>query len=381
MALIDVIKYDGNPNIFAWKYPNDRLNTSTQLIVSETQEAILFKGGQALDVFGAGRHTLTTKNIPILSKLINLPFGGNSPFTAEVWFVNKINSLNIKWGTPTAISLFDPFLMVDVKVRSFGQFGIKIDNSKKFLEKLVGTLPIFNADNITEYFKGEYLKKYSSMVSSYFTQRNIGILQINTYLDDLSEYIKSSMAEFMLDFGISLINFSVNNISADEKDESYKKVKEAMAGAAKLRWSETAKADMEAYNTRAVGTAKADVMGYEQEKANYTYQQKRSFDVMESAASNESGTHNEFMGMGLAMGNKMGAVVGTQMGNMAAVMDVSGNDNPVNSVKKCVNCNAEISVSSKFCPECGSPQQVKCPKCNNEIQGNTKFCPECGNKL
>ena len=114
------------------------------------------------------------------------------------------------------------------------------------------------------------------------------------------------MAEFMLDFGISLINFSVNNISADEKDESYKKVKEAMAGAAKLRWSETAKADMEAYNTRAVGTAKADVMGYEQEKANYTYQQKRSFDVMESAASNESGTHNEFMGMGLAMGNKMG---------------------------------------------------------------------------
>lgn len=383
MALIDVIKYDGNPNIFAWKYPNDRLNTSTQLIVSETQEAILFKGGQALDVFGAGRHTLTTKNIPILSKLINLPFSGNSPFTAEVWFVNKINSLNIKWGTPTAISLFDPFLMVDVKVRSFGQFGIKIDNSKKFLEKLVGTLPIFNADNITEYFKGEYLKKYSSMVSSYFTQRNIGILQINTYLDDLSEYIKSSMAEFMLDFGISLINFSVNNISADEKDESYKKVKEAMAGAAKLRWSETAKADMEAYNTRAVGTAKADVMGYEQEKANYTYQQKRSFDVMESAASNESGTHNEFMGMGmgLAMGNKMGAVVGTQMGNMAAVMDVSGNDIPVNSVKKCVNCNAEISVSSKFCPECGSPQQVKCPKCNNEIQGNPKFCPECGNKL
>lgn len=69
------------------------------------------------------------------------------------------------------------------------------------------------------------------------------------------------------------------------------------------------------------------------------------------------------------------------MGNMAAVMDVSGNDNPVNSVKKCVNCNAEISVSSKFCPECGSPQQVKCPKCNNEIQGKPKFCPECGNKL
>ncbi len=118
-------------------------------------------------------------------------------------------------------------------------------------------------------------------------------------------------------------------------------------------------------------------------KQTITYQQKRSFDVMESAASNESGTHNEFMGMGmgLAMGNKMGAVVGTQMGNMAAVMDVSENDKPVSSVKKCINCNSEISINSKFCPECGSPQQIKCPKCNSEIQGNPKFCPECGNKL
>ena len=294
------LEYDGkNIKQLAKKYGYSEksirriLKEKTQLIVNESQEAILFKGGQALDVFGAGRHTLTTNNIPILSKLINLPFGGVSPFTAEVWYVNKIHSLDIKWGTITPISLFDPFLMIDVKVKSFGQFGIRINNSKKFLEKLVGTLPVFSKDNVIAYFRGEYLKKCTAIISSYFTQKNIGILQVNTYLDDLSDYIKDYMSEFMDDYGISLITFSVNNISADENDESYKAVKEAMAGAAKMRWSETAKADTAAYSTRTVGTAKADVMGYEQQKAGYTYQQKRSFDVMESAASNESGTHNE----------------------------------------------------------------------------------------
>ena len=407
MALIDVVKYEGGPNIFAWKYPNNALSTKTQLIVNESQEAILFKGGQALDVFGAGRHTLTTNNIPILSKLINLPFGGQSPFTAEVWYVNKIHSLDIKWGTITPISLFDPFLMVDVKVRSFGQFGIRINNSKKFLEKLVGTLPVFSTDNIIDYFRGEYLKKCTAIISSYFTQKNIGILQVNTYLDDLSDYIKEYMTAFMNDYGITLITFSVNNISADERDESFKIVKEAMANAAKMRWSETAKADTAAYTTRTVGTAKADVMGYEQQKAGYTYQQKRSFDVMDSAASNESGSQNDFMkmGMGLAMGGKMGAVVGTNMGNMAAVMDVSaentkkcpkcnaiinesqkfcsncGADTQNLSEYKCIKCGAIISPNSKFCPECGSSQSNKCPKCNSDIQGNPKFCPECGNKL
>ncbi len=408
MALIDVVKYEGGPNIFAWKYPNNELSTKTQLIVNESQEAILFKGGQALDVFGAGRHTLETKNIPVLSKLINLPFGGQSPFTAEVWFVNKIHSLDIKWGTSTPISLFDPFLMIDVKVKSFGQFGIRVDNSRKFLEKLVGTLPIFSQENVTAYFKGEYLRKCTSIIGSYFTQKNIGILQVNTYLDDLSDFIKEYMKDFMADYGITLLNFSVNSVNADENDSSYKVVKEAMAGAAKTRWTETAKADTQAYTTRQVGTAKADVMGYEQKQAGYTYQQKRSFDVMESAASNEgSGMSNEFMtmGMGLAMGNKMGAVVGTQMGNMATVMDVTedipktcekcgailnanqrfcsncGADTQASNQAKCISCGALIDVNSKFCSECGSPQIKKCSKCNAEIKGTPKFCPECGNKL
>ena len=94
MAIVSVVKYDGNPDVFAWKYPDSELGTWTQLIVNESQQAILFKGGQALDVFEAGRHTLSTNNIPFLETIINLPFGGQSPFSAEVWFGSSTSTSN-----------------------------------------------------------------------------------------------------------------------------------------------------------------------------------------------------------------------------------------------------------------------------------------------
>lgn len=148
MALFEVIKYEGTPDMFAWKYPNEEIGTWSQLIVSESQEAILFKDGRAYDVFTSGRYTLETQNIPLLNKVINLPFGGESPFSAEIWFVNKVHSLDIKWGTPTPIQFQDPKYKVFVPIRSYGQFGVQIEDSKKFLIKLVGTLTAFDKETI-----------------------------------------------------------------------------------------------------------------------------------------------------------------------------------------------------------------------------------------
>ena len=138
MAIVEVVKYEGGSSVFAWKYPIDDLGTWTQLIVNESQEALLFKGGKALDLFGSGRHTLDTMNIPILNKIINLPFGGKSPFKAEVWYVNKLHKLDIKWGTSSPIQIEDPKYKIFIPLRAFGRFGIKIDDSRKFLVKLVG---------------------------------------------------------------------------------------------------------------------------------------------------------------------------------------------------------------------------------------------------
>ena len=97
MGVMDVIKYNGRPDVFAWKYPGEELGTWSQLVVNQSQEAVLVKGGSVADVFGPGTHTLDTKNIPILNKIINLPFGGKSPFKAEVWYINKGYYLDIKW--------------------------------------------------------------------------------------------------------------------------------------------------------------------------------------------------------------------------------------------------------------------------------------------
>ena len=165
MAIVEVIKFEGTPDMFAWKYPNEEISTWSQLVVLESQEAVLFKDGRAYDVFSSGRYTLDTKNIPLLNKVINLPFGGESPFTAEIWFVNKEHSLDIKWGTPTPIQFQDPRYKVFVPIRSYGQFGVQIEDAKQFLIKLVGTLTVFDKANLVRYFRGLYLARAKDAIS------------------------------------------------------------------------------------------------------------------------------------------------------------------------------------------------------------------------
>jgi membrane protease subunit (stomatin/prohibitin family) len=378
MAIVKVVKYNGTPDVFAWKYPDEELGTWTQLIVNESQEAVLFKGGQALDLFGSGRHTLETKNIPILSKLVNLPFGGSSPFTAEVWYINKIHSLDIKWGTPTPIQIQDPKYDIFIPVSSFGQFGITITDSKKFLTKLVGTLPLFNKDNIIKYFRGVYITKVKDGISSYLLKKQISVVEINAYIDELSSFMKKRIEAAMDEYGIKLLNFFINDISVPEDDPAVKQLKEALSKKAEM-----------------------NIVGF-------NYQQERSFDTMETAAGNTSSDSAQFMGagMGLGMGVGLGGAMGSQFGGIAQNINTS-----VSEQKECPNChkmidknnrfcgecgadttanidgiicsgcNAKVPKGTKFCPECGTRLSKTCPKCNTELNGNAKFCLECGEKI
>lgn len=355
MAIVEVVKYNGGPDVFAWKYPSEELGTWTQLIVNESQEAILYKGGQALDLFTSGRHTLETANIPILNKLINLPFGGRSPFAAEVWYINKVYSLDIKWGTPTPIQLQDPKYKVFVPLRSFGQFGIVIDDSRKFLIKLVGTLPIFDKDSIIKHFRGLYLTKVKDSISSYLIKKEISVLEINAYLDELSEYLKEKMIPTLHEYGIKLVNFYVNDINVPEDDTAVIKLKNALAKRAEM-----------------------DIVGY-------SYVQERSFDTLEGAATNPSSGQAGIMGagIGLGMGVGIGGNIGRQMG------DITQNLN-AKEVKTCPKCNLEMEKDKRFCSSCGCDTNEKtdnqekltgitCSECGHEFSKTAKFCPECGN--
>lgn len=355
MAIIEVVKYNGGPDVFAWKYPNEELGTWTQLIVNESQEAVLFKGGKALDIFQSGRHTLDTANIPILNKVVNLPFGGRSPFSAEIWYINKVFSLDIKWGTATPIQIQDPKYGVFIPVRSNGVFGIQIEDSKQFLIKLVGTTNQFDKQSITKYFRGLYITKVKDAVSSYVVHNKISLLEINAYIDELSTYMKERIEPVMKEYGIKLVNFYVNDISLPEDDTAVATLKDALAKKAKM-----------------------DIMGY-------SYQQERSFDTIEGAAKNPGADSASIMGAGMGLG--MGLGMGGTFGNAFSSISEEISLNKEVAIE-CPKCHFKITKGHKFCSSCGynisqktsDEVNIVCSECGAKLNPNSKFCPECGDK-
>ena len=360
MAIVEVIKYNGGPDVFAWKYPSEELGTWTQLIVNESQEAVFVKSGKVLDIFGSGRHTLETANIPLLNNIINLPFGGRSPFTAEIWYINKAFNLDIKWGTPTPIQIQDPKYGIFAPVRSNGTFGIQIVDSKKFLVKLVGTMQVFDKMSVTKYFRGIYVAKVKDAISTYLIHNKISILEINAYIDELSAFMKENIQPTMEEFGIQLVNFYVNEISVPEEDSAVRKLKDALSKRAEM-----------------------NIIGY-------SYQQERSFNTLEGAAKNQHSTAAPLMGagMGLGMGLGMGKTVGAGFGGMAEEIQITNHA----SEKECPECHGKMPEQQRFCGICGfdsntagskkeEQRKLCCSECGSPLSDSIKFCIECGRKI
>ena len=367
MAIVQIVQWDDSVNsndVLAWRYvdrknpaKSDELGNWTQLVVRETQEAILFKDGQALDLFGAGRHTLSTNNIPMLGRLINLATGGESAFKASVWFVNKVDILDVKWGTQNPVMLRDPEYQIPIYVRAFGQFGIRVDNSRQFVLKLSGNKSSITRNEVAEYFKGLILSRMGDMIATYIAHKKVNIFEISAYLDDMSrEAVEKIRPELSL-YGIEPLNFYFGSVNVVDDDEGIKKLKSAMAERASM-----------------------NVMGT-------NYQQKRSFDVMESAAKNEGG--GSLMGAGMGLGAGMG--IGGAFGQMAAQMgqyinpnSPTQNPNPVtppanHSGNVCPSCGQSVPAGAKFCMNCGA--KLVCSNCGNPLIPGAKFCPNCGQKI
>jgi len=286
MALIDVVKYQSEENEFIWKFPSNDLRIGTQVVVNPAQHAFFIKGGVILDEFTVGTHTVKTENIPLLNKIINLPFGGNSPFQAEVWYINLLTKLNNKWGTTAPILLEDPKYGIIIPVRAFGQYGFKISSPRTFLENLTGNIPSFSADKIQEYFKGKIISSLTSFISKKLIKDSISILEINIYLEELSKFCQEKISDEFKKFGLEVVSFYFLSINVPLDDPSVVKLKEAKDLAAKVK-----------------------ITGTE------LYQMDRSFDVLDNAAKNEGGVAGNLMGAGLGLG--LGAGVGSQMGNLS----------------------------------------------------------------
>ncbi|MCR5768786.1 MAG: SPFH domain-containing protein [Lachnospiraceae bacterium] len=400
MAFIDVVEWSPQDNsIFAYRFPHSNLSTASQLIVRESQEAVFFSKGQIIGKFGAGKHTLSTENLPLLRNLFGIPFGGKNPFTAEVWFVNKTAPLNIDWVT-TTMRFMDPDYGQMIPLVAKGRYGLKVEDAERFLVQLVGTMQSYTAEELTDHFKGEMITKTNSSIMAFMNTNRVGINLIASYLDDLSKFVSQPMAEFWEKYGFSLGGFYITEVNVDTSTPEGVKISEALS-------------DRSA-----------------QAIAGYTWQQKQSFDV----ANNATGTGNNMGILGVAM--MTGALSGGGMGNgMLQVPPANqygmGMQNPsmqgygqvtqggfgqapqahARTEVFCSNCSKKFPTSSAFCPHCGnkynpcpacgadnSPKATRCvtcgtvltatssggdvcPKCNTIVKPGLKFCPTCGNRL
>mgnify|MGYP003320361039 FL=1 len=319
MAMIDVLKWDAAPRVLAYHYSDCELNYKSQLIVTESQEAVLVKEGQFYGPIGPGRHTLETKNFPFLTKMVSaLVTNSKSPYSAEIWFVAKSIPLDMKWGTTDPLLIEDPKYHIALPVRAFGRYGLRISDSCRFLARLMGRLPAFTEKTLGGYFRGVIVTRTKDVIASTMTSGSCSLLQIGTKLNELSDVLQKRLTEDLADYGVELRLFTINSISTDENDASVVQLRKALAKKAEM-----------------------DIIGY-------SYAQERSFDALQTAAGNK-GSAGALMGAGMGLG--MGVGVGSPMGN--AMSAIAKNINPTGA-KHCMNCGAELPSEAKFCPGCGT---------------------------
>lgn len=213
--------------VFCQKFPSDDLKIGSQLVVYPSQTAIFVKGGTICDMFTAGTYTIKTENIPLLNKLINIPFGGNSPFKADVWFVNQIAKLNMPWGTPQPIQVQDPKYKIIVPVRAHGQYGLKVSKPKAFLESLVGNMSSFSTEKIDQYYKGRIITSLNSIIAQQIVSKEVSVLDINTQLLNLSNECNTLLNQQFEKYGVEIVEFSIMSITVPQDDESVIRLKEA----------------------------------------------------------------------------------------------------------------------------------------------------------
>ena len=317
--IADIIKYEGDNTTFIWKHPCEDFNTLTQLIVHESQEAIFFMNGQALDLFGPGRHTLETQNIPLIGKALNMPTGGKTPFHCEVYFINKTEQMSIKWGTDSKVQYMEPTYNFPLSIGASGEMSLRAEDSRKLLLKLVGTENYLTQAKLTSFFRAFLMTRVKSYIAQVMKTNSISIFEIDENLAMFSNAIKNLLVNDFAEYGVALEQFFVTNIVKPDGDSMYEKYKSlhfrqyADIAEAKLR-QQTDLIYAETEAQKVIIDSKAQATKRAQE--GYTYQQERGFDVAEQVAQNEA--VGEFTNLGVGFGTMagVGGAVGGMVGGM-----------------------------------------------------------------
>lgn len=366
---IEVIEWtDNTTNTMVYRFPveNKEIKMGAQLTVRESQAAVFVNEGQIADVFSPGRYELTTNNLPILTKLKSWKYGFDSPFKAEVYFVNTKQFTDQKWGTSNPIMMRDvEFGML--RLRAYGIYSYRVLDPAKFLKEVFGTNQSFDTENIA----GQLKRTIVSGLSDLLGESKIPALDLAMYYDELSEQGKNKLQSRFKNFGFELVTLLIENISLPEEVEKVMDKRTSMG-----------------------------VLGNMQQ-----YTQYQAAEAIRDAAQNPgSGMAGAGVGLGAgaALGNAMAEAfkqtTASTQSSQAALISCPHCSEQVPTGHKfcgscgkslipqknnCVKCGAEISQNSKFCPECGSPQNAEkfCPECGSKVSANSKFCGDCGTKI
>ena len=384
MPIAQVIKYEGDNNTFVWKHPAEDFNTHSQLIVHESQEAVLFMNGQPLDLFGAGRYTLETQNIPILNKIINIPTGGESAFHCEVYFINKVEQMAISWGTDSKVQYLEPTYGFPIYLGAGGEMSLRVQDSKRLLVRLVGTESDLSRNKLSSYFRAFLLARVKTYMAQVLKNEKISIFEIDERLLEFSEELKKRLVGDFVEYGIALEKFFVTRIVKPDGDPQFENFKNlhyrqyADIADAKIR-QQVGVIDQQTESQKVVIEAHARAQRRSIE--GYNYQQERGFDIAEKMAANEGAGNFSSAGIGLGMTAGIGGAVGNAVGEAfsGAVNGIYRGDND----QFCEECGAKIIPGAKFCDECGrqlNNSDNKCASCGFIFERPGKFCPKCGNK-
>lgn len=382
--IAEIIKYEGDNSTFVWKHPCEDFNSLTQLIVHESQEAIFMMNGQALDLFGAGRYTLETQNIPKLGKILNRTTGDQTPFHCEVYFVNKTEQMAIKWGTDSKVQFIEPTYGFPISIGASGEMSLRVEESRKLLIKLVGTENDLSQAKLVHYFRAFLMTKVKSYLAQTIKAQKINIFEIDEKLQEISLKLNEMLRPDFEEYGVMLERFFVTTVVKPDGEAQYEKFKSlhfrqyADIAEAKLKQqTDIIYAQTEAQKVVIDSQAQATKRAQE----GYTYQQERSFDVAHDVARNEASGQFANMGVGLGM---MAGVGGTMAGVVGGAMNDAFSGTPTIEQKKCAKCGASLPANAKFCLECGEKvlanEMIVCSQCGKTVVKG-KFCPECGFKF
>ena len=305
-----------------------------QLTVRESQAAVLFYKGKARDAFAPGRHTLKTGNLPILTKILSIPWRGDSPLRAEVYFANLKYFTNLKWGTRNPVAFRDSELGL-IRLRAHGVFNIQIVQPVLFINSLVGTMGKMSTEDISSYLKRVIVSRFND----YLGEKLDTIINLPGQFDELSVELQKRLTLDFAHFGLRLSHLYITSITPPED------VQKAIDDRSRMNVI----TDMEKFVKLKAAMA------------------------MEKAAESQSEAGAGMgMGLGLMMPAMFSAAGGIPQGASAAQV--------AQEKSTCPDCGNQIPADARFCPLCGHQQLVlsQCTNCGKNLSPNARFCSRCG---